>query len=324
MVSVAPMMNLRGLSQLGLVQDRYVYLASVGWCVMLAYWATSVAALGVFSRRLVWGAAASLLIACFLALWRVQHFWRDEMTAYAAAVEASPGQAVSHYNLGMELKQHGDLIGAERELRKSLSLKPVSAALYDLGVVHARLGRVKEAAGEEAQGLKLMPYEPADAYIGLAELYDLNGDQPDAEATLKHVESMAGGVLLARLARAQISFNHGQVAKARAILQDLAASDPKDPRVWTMMGIVATSQKRNGEALSDYMQALALVPDDTFTRLMAALTLHRMGRETDAREQCRVLLAISPNDPNGKALMRKIEQKIASQQVPTPGQPPLH
>ncbi len=50
-IAIAPMMNLRGIFQGSLVQDRYRYLPSVAWCVMIADCAVRAARIGATARR---------------------------------------------------------------------------------------------------------------------------------------------------------------------------------------------------------------------------------------------------------------------------------
>ncbi|MFZ0889617.1 MAG: hypothetical protein WA005_14285, partial [Candidatus Binataceae bacterium] len=53
-IAMALLMNLRALRMDQLVHDNYLYLASFGWCLMVADWAVGVARRGVMARRLVW------------------------------------------------------------------------------------------------------------------------------------------------------------------------------------------------------------------------------------------------------------------------------
>lgn len=310
-IAIGPMMNLRGIFQGALIQDRYLYVPSLGWCVMVADVAIRFARKGVRARQIALAGAAALIVVYAASLWSVQGFWHDNVAFYTRLVEVSPEEPSWHYAFGVALEDRADLVGAEREYKKALSLDPASPALYDLGVVHARLGRFKEAATEQAEGLKRLTQPRADAYVGLAQIYELNGDQARSEAALKYAESLPGGDHVAALARAQIKFNHADISGAETILRDLAGRDPYDPRVWTMLGLTAAAHKLNQEALANYQRAMALAPRDPFSRFLAALALHKLGRDREALEQCRVVLALSPNDANALALMAKIERGLS-------------
>jgi tetratricopeptide (TPR) repeat protein len=312
-IAIAPMMNLRGIFQGALLQDRYLYLPSLAWCVILADLAVRAAGAGTDSRRtIVWVTAYALVSVCGIALWNVQARWRDDLTFYTRLTAASPEEASWHYAFGVALEQRGDLTGAQRELKQAVRLDPVTPAIYDLGVVDSRLGHLKEAVAEEAEGLRRLAHPPADAYVGLAQLYELSGDPDKGEEMLKYAATLPGGAHVAALARAQMKMNHGDRAGAQQILRDLVVNEPSDPRVWTMMGMAAGAQKSHEEALADFERAVALAPRDPFSRFWAAYTLYRLGRDAEALEQCRQVLAISPNDRNTQALMAKIERRMAS------------
>jgi protein O-mannosyl-transferase len=312
-LAIAPTLNLRGIFQGALLQDRYLYLPSAGWCVMVADWAFLFASANARRARIVWTATAALLALDAGLLWSVQHSWHDDVSFYTRLTKVAPNQSSWHYAFAIALEQRGDLPGAERELKESLRLSPGSFALYDLGVVHQRLGKLNEAAMEQAEGLKLLKEPKADAYVSLAQIYDLIGDHAKSEEALKYAESLPGGAHVAALARAQMKIHHKDVAGAMEILGDLASSDPYDPRVWTMLGIGATLQHDNEDALSDFQRALTIAPRDTFTRTLAAAALHRLGRDSEALDQCRAVLAVAPSDANARALMAKIQSKTASQ-----------
>ena len=120
----------------------------------------------------------------------------------------SPAQG--HVTLAQLREAAGDHVEAERHLQIALSSDPQNgAALYQLGQIHARLGRSAEAANEIARAIELMPQVPADAYVELAELYDAQGEPGPSEAVLKQMEALPGGREAAGLALARIKVRHG-------------------------------------------------------------------------------------------------------------------
>jgi len=306
-IAVAPMMNLGGLFQQGLIQDRYLYLASFGWCLMVADAKVRYAGRSASARRVALGVTGALALTCAATLWHVQGFWHDEVALFSRCIEEFPESAIWHNRLGMALQERGELVAAERELSASLRLDPGDGAtLYDLGMLHARLGRVSEGASEVAEGLKLVPHAPAMAYVSLAQIYESAGDRAQSEAALKYAESLPGGVEAVGLARANTRIEQGDGAGAEEILRGLAARFPGDQSVWETLGAALFAQNRDDDALEAFGRALALNPDDPQTHLDAARTLHRMGRNGEAFEQCRLALSVNPGDVAARALMSEI------------------
>src|SRR5208282_3594276 len=299
-IAIAPMMNLGGLFQQGLIQDRYLYMASFGWCLIAADAAVRHAGRSASARRVALGVTGALALSYAAALWHVQGFWHDEVALFSRCIEEFPESAIWHNRLGMALQERGELVPAERELSASLRLDPGDGAtLYDLGLLHARLGRVIE-------GAKLVPHAPAMAYVSLAQLYESAGERAQSEATLKYAESLPGGAEAVGLARANTRMEQGDNAGAEEILRRLAVRFPGDPSVWATLGATLFAQHRDDDALEAFGRALWLAPDDPQTHLYAARTLHRMGRNGEAFEQCRLALSVAPGDAAARALMSEI------------------
>ena len=114
-LGIAPMMNLRGLWPQGEIANRYFYLPSVGWCVMVADWAVHLARSGTQARRLVWVGTASVLVVCLAVLMNLQSLWHDEVALIEGRLERYPESAYCHYALSRALMERGDVAGAERE-----------------------------------------------------------------------------------------------------------------------------------------------------------------------------------------------------------------
>ncbi len=312
-IAIAPMMNLGGLFHQGLIQDRYLYMASVGWCLMAADVATRCADRSASARHVVMGVTGALVVTYAVALWHVQSFWHDEVALFTRCIEEFPESAIWHNRLGMALQERGQLIPAERELSASLRLDPGDGAtLFDLGLLHARLGQVSEGASEVAMGLRLVPNAPASAYVTLAQLYELAGNAAQSEATLKYAGSLPAGAEAVGLGRANAKIERGDNAGAEEILHGLALRFPGDQSVWATLGAALFAQNRDGEALEAFGRALKLAPDDPQVHLYAARALLRMGRDDEALEHCRLALRADPGDPAARALMSQITRAAAA------------
>jgi tetratricopeptide (TPR) repeat protein len=311
LLAIAPMMNFRGLFQQGLIQDRYLYLSSVGWCVMLADWIVAAARRNAPGRRIAWGVAAAIVALYAFALFNVQRFWHDEVALFSRCVEMFPESALWHNRLGMALSERDDLTGAERELGASLSLDPRDGGtLYDLGAVHAELGMTRQGADEIAAGLRLLDHPPAGAYVTLARLYDQTGDAAETEAALKTAASLPDGGLQVAIARAQIGMSHGDAGGAENILRHLAAHYPRNAGVWSNLGAALGAQNRQADALAAFHRAIALAPRDESNHLLAALALHAMKREREALEECNLAIAAAPGDPRARELAATIRRSL--------------
>src|SRR5208282_2851430 len=118
-IAIAPMRNRGGLFQQGLIQDRYLSMASFGWCLIVADVAFRYAGRSVSAQRVALGATAALALSYAAALWHVQGFWHDEVALFTRCIEEFPESAIWHNRLGMALQERGELVPAERELSAS-------------------------------------------------------------------------------------------------------------------------------------------------------------------------------------------------------------
>ncbi|MFZ0887166.1 MAG: tetratricopeptide repeat protein [Candidatus Binataceae bacterium] len=320
-IALAPVLSLGALVKDHLVHDNYLYLSSMGWCLMLGDLAARLERRGPLGRRLAWGGVGTAALVCAAALWQVQALWHDDVTLSRYGARVFPNSVPWRIQLADSLVKRGDFAAAEREFERALSLDPADGqALYSLGFVHFKQGRVKTGAAEAAEGLRRMighlssnlyVRESSGAYIRMAQLYDLAEDAAHRDAALNHAASLPGGLPDAELARAELKRSHGDLKGAEAIQRELALRYPAAPRVWVALGITLAAQNRNQEALAAYERVLRTIPAEPAINFLAATTLHALGRDDEALAHCRRVLAVAPGDPRTLALMAEINRSAA-------------
>jgi tetratricopeptide (TPR) repeat protein len=133
----------QGFYAYALVSDHWQYLAlPLLVAVVAARWPIGVAAavaLGLltFARATLYADDAAL--------------WRDTL-------RKNPQAWVAHFNLGLALRDRGDLASAEREYREALRLNPKYAEAHNnLGNLLSKSGRLEEATLHFAVVLRLNP-----------------------------------------------------------------------------------------------------------------------------------------------------------------------
>jgi protein O-mannosyl-transferase len=308
-IAIAPMMNLKGFFPQALVQDRYLFMASVGWCVIVADVLVQLARHRPPLRRLAWSGIAALLIVYGVALWNVQRFWRDDLTLFSRCVEKFPESPDWRRWLATALERRQNLAAAEEQLSAGHNFDPSDGeTLYRLALVHVKLGRIAEATAEAAQALQLKSRPPAGEYIMLARLYDAQGNAAQAEEALRRAETLPEGNQAVAVARAQMKIAHGDPHGAEIIMRSFTGRYPRSLLGWTELGISLAAQKNYGEALPAFQHALQIAPNDPSSHFLMGGVLHAMGRDDEALEQCRRVLSITPDDANARALMAQIER----------------
>jgi Flp pilus assembly protein TadD len=271
-ISVAPVLNLRAFSPLALAEDRYLYMASVAWCLALAELAVSFSYRMELPERVLAATIAMVIVICAGILFHDESFWHDEIALFSTCVEMAPRSNLCHDRLGLALKQRGRAAEAEREFIAAQEIAPDDGAnLYNLGLVHIQMGRTREAVGEIKRALAMLPDAPAGAYIELAKFADQAGDSDTRDAALQQAETRPGGDSAAQFGRAQIKFLHNDFTGAESMAREAIAKDPSDADEWTLLGMSLARQGRAEEALAAYQQSLRLKPDPGLQRMVSRI-----------------------------------------------------
>ena len=166
-LTFVPMVMLHSLPHL--IQDYYLYLPSVGWCILLGDVIAVVARQNAGARRLVLAGTAAMIVVYAVVLWRIQPFWHDDISIARGYIQGDPESVAWHWNLATKLNQQGDLKGAEQEVRTALSLEPDRTGNifhpnsdelhHSLGELLARRGDIDIAVQEMATSVTTPPDE---------------------------------------------------------------------------------------------------------------------------------------------------------------------
>ncbi len=176
----------------------------------------------------------------------------------------------------------------------------------NLGAFHADRARFSAAEAAYRTALRLdRSFVPA--YVNLADLIRLQGDEVKAEAILRDaitrvpdsaVAYHALGLTLARQKRRQAAVE--ALAKA-------AALDPNNPRYSYVLGVALNSIGAPERAIRVLDEARERHPNDRDT-LVALITIHRdSGSLPRARELAERLVEAYPNDPLARQLQREMK-----------------
>jgi tetratricopeptide (TPR) repeat protein len=271
-LSIAPALNLRAFSPLALVEDRYLYMPSVAWCLALVELAVTFLYSMEASGRVLAAATAIATLACAGILFHVESFWHDEIALFSTCVEMSPRSTLCHDRLGLALKQRGRNVEAEQEFLAAQEISPEDGAnLYNLGLVHVQMGRLPQAVAEIKRALAMLPDAPAGAYVDLARFADAAGDGAERDTALQHAETLPDGVAAADFGRAEIGYSHDDLPGTETFAREAIAHDPDNADEWKLLGMSLTRQGRGNEALEAYRHSLSLRRDPELERIVARI-----------------------------------------------------
>ncbi len=250
-----------------LVTDRYSYLPSIGWAVLVggsAAWVVTTAMRGQIStaiaRLAAVSAAVSLAGLAFLA-WQQTTVWRDTDTLWRHAIDLDPDCATCHAYLGAYHMSIGDPRGADPHLVRAVALRPDRARYHtNLGLFHVAQGQYAAAVRE---------FETAVAQA------------PD------HVAAVMGlGVALMNLQRTEAALPY---------LERAVALQPDHVLARTNLGAGLMQVDRTSDAIEQYRQAVAIDASAPPPRAGLVRAYAALGRADLARQEYAVVQRLDPN-----------------------------
>jgi len=178
-VLLAPVL---GVAQSGpqLVADRYSYLASMSWAVLIGggfFWLLR-------GRRetAIGSAAASGCVLLILGAltFRQTAIWHDTPTLWRHVIAVAPPSSIAHYNFGRELEDQGKFADALGYYNKAVAINPANPdAQYNLARLLARQGKHAEAIEHYRLALAIRPND-ADTHNNLGLLLAQRGELDSA------------------------------------------------------------------------------------------------------------------------------------------------
>jgi hypothetical protein len=156
-VSLLPVSNIVPLK--AIINERFLYLPSIGFCVILA--SPLLMGRAVTEKRLMHGMVGALLVTALLytsLTFDRNRDWRDSLALWTASVNSSPSGPTSRYNLGVELYRRGRYDEAVEHLKIACALrKRYPFAHGALGNVYMAQGKYDHAIQEYEIGFKQAP-----------------------------------------------------------------------------------------------------------------------------------------------------------------------
>lgn len=184
--NLLPISNLVPIPATTPLAERFFHAPAVGVWLLVADAAVRLARSGPPLRRAV--AACAVVALAGLAVRTVarNQDWRDDVALAQSAIATDPRAVRAWFNLGVVLKDAGDLEGAERAWLAALEVEPRDAeTLTQLGTLAAVRG---DFARAETLLRRALASDPGvgTAHLNLARIYDRTGRRPEA---LHHYEA---------------------------------------------------------------------------------------------------------------------------------------
>ncbi len=174
-VPLLPAMNLRSFARGEIVHDRYLYLPSVGFCILAGIVLRRLRLGGLSAARpLLPQVAIATVVGGALGYGAVHEsqYWMDNLTLFHRAAAISPNNEIANQCLGTAFLLRNQMAEAIPYYQHALELNPnMPEALYDLGRCYYELGMYAECERYFERSAAAAPtHAEAYLYYGLAKL----------------------------------------------------------------------------------------------------------------------------------------------------------
>lgn len=254
--------------------ERFVYIPSMGFCMLLGY--LIVRGGRLTGRRWAAVAAGGLLCASYLVVTvKGQEVWSDEITFWEAAVRKSPDQIIPKVNYGEALRQAGRVDEAIRQ----------HTAALDPRIESTGRGKAMAASSLAADYIQKGDYTNAETYLRAALEYN-----PATEGQYYYHMGL-------------IRFKKNDTEEAANYLRRAVEVDPKNAKSYYLLGVIYALEAENRKSADDYRLAKEALTNSlkydeglVSARILLAQVYLALGDRARAREQAEAAIRYT-SDP---------------------------
>jgi protein O-mannosyl-transferase len=272
-----------------IVQERYLYLPLMGFCLALASGIEWLASRQRFAepRRLATALAALLVIVWGVAYLKANSYWYDTVRVFQRVVEADPDSANAHAALSSTYAAVGRPREAEAESKRALELDSQIVYGYsNLSFFSRQAGKLDEAIAYLEQAKANIPVTPitrtqlATVSLNLGLLYAQRKDFDRAEQSL-HESNALWSRTIGYYYLGQFYFGRERFDEALSLYQDVARRLPRNyAPIHLSIGATYERLGQVSQAVASYNKYLAMAPESAPDRDMVTTRIKQLQPQT--------------------------------------------
>jgi protein O-mannosyl-transferase len=248
--------------QYSLAADHWQYYSIIG---VIALVVAAGVTIGRQTRQ--WGrylggmAGIAVVLALGGATWKRAGLYRAPETLWRDNVAKNPNAWAAHNNLGVALREKGELDEAFGHFRQAVRLKPdFPEAHYNLGIVLLRLGKLPEATGHFEQALQFRP-DFAEVYNNLGMIFKGQKQYEQAIEQFQEALKYKPDLLEARTNLGVTLSIMGRYNEAVDQFQEALRIKPDSADMHNNLGVVLAMKGSTEQAITQFTEALRIRPD---------------------------------------------------------------
>ena len=240
--------------------------------------------------------SGTLLFMLVFLTWRQVAVYHDLVTLYTATLARNPGCWMAHYNLGIVLRDQGEMDQAITHYRHAVALRPNYAeAHYNLGRLLVQKGQLDDAIAHYKKALEINPAD-AEAHNNLGVTLFGSGRVDDAIAHYQKAVTIQPDYADASCNLANALLSKDDLDSAIARYSACLALSPNQAEAQYNLASALLRMGRTDEAIAHYQKVLELRPESADARANLASAFLAKGRVRDAIAEYRNALRISPEN----------------------------
>lgn len=291
-----------------IVADRFMYLPSVGFCILLAVYCEKLL-IWVKNKDFSYQAGFFVIVmGCILYLcvttYNQSKIWGDGVAFWSGVLKRYPDAAMAYNQRALAYKEKGDVENALRDYTKAITIFPeYDFALTNRGILYKELGRYEEAWEDHSQAIKVNPGF-SEAYLNRGNVSFAVGNFKDAVADYDQavqtvsVSARRGSTPY----RAEVYSRRGAgyffAKEYDDALKDFNRAleiDPDNIVALDNRAIIFSIRGEKDKALADFNRSLRLVPQNPVNYVNRAQLYYQSGDHSLALRDLEVALAIRPD-----------------------------
>jgi tetratricopeptide (TPR) repeat protein len=288
--------------------DRYMYLPSIGLFMVVVWGLKDVFERWPARRKLLPVLGGLALIGCLGASAVQIRYWQNSLTVARHAIEVTRDNYVAYDGLGRALTDLGLKDQALGCFVEAVRLDPnFPQSQFNLGVALRERGQLADAAEHFEAAAKLVPnhYETRSSFgstlllLGDDRLTEAV-DEFSAALRLKPDSAETHGQLAVALVR------QGKITNAIPHFAEAVRLDPTNAEFRFNFGLALLDSHQPAGAAAQFVAELQLTPDETKAHYRLAEALQQQGKFAEAVPHYREALRRTPDFPEAKAALDQI------------------
>lgn len=321
-VSIFFLLRFDSRADLCVVADRFMYLPSVGFCILAAVY---------FRRLFLWSKSQNKVVAvglcviafgCLLFLgtttFHQTKIWGDGIAFWNKVLKVYPANALGYNQRGLAYKERGDLESALADYSQAIALLPAyDFALTNRGIVYKEMGKFEQAYDDHTQAIAVNR-DFSEAYLNRGNVLFSAGDFKAAIADYTKAIGTIG-VSARRNSTPYRAESYSRRGSAYFFMKDYgnALSDfnaaleinPDNVVALDNRAIIFSIRGQKDKALADFERSLRLVPGNAVNYVNRAQLFYESGDKKSALSDINFALILKPEYQRALELKSLIEKQ---------------